>query len=447
MINGSPYASPVDAQTRQFLIDFQRSCDVNPIAPDDPRYIDLYSYGRGLLDDDPILALIDTVEVHSEQSVQLLSGYRGTGKTTELRRMTSLLDEQYVTVMFDIEDYLSPGKPVDLAEFLLGFAGALSDACAAKGVSIDAEGSIWDRALRLFKRFRIEEATIGVPQTGAELKLAIKESAEFTAQLRRFMSNRIGELLTEVREYVAAARRALLSEFRDALGVVVVVDSIEHFRGTASTEDEVQQSIERLFGENADALHFPKLHVVYTVPPYLRVRVPNVSERFEPGLGIQTLPTIKIRSQDGECQSNGLNALRSLVSARGDWPRVMTPEQLDRMCEMSGGHLRDLMRMMQDLVRRLRQRDILPATDLLVTETIQAATREMLPVADEDARWLLRINENHEFPLPSIEQLPRLSRFLDTHVVLCYRNGKEWFGVHPLILEDVRRQVARLTTS
>jgi hypothetical protein len=231
----------VDAHTRSWLIDFQRSCDINPITPDDKRYIDLYSYDRGLLDDDPILALIDTIEVHSEQSVQLLSGYRGTGKTTELRRMTSLLDKQgYVTAMFDIEDYLSPGKPVDLVEFLLGFAGALSDACAAKGVSLGAEGSIWDRALGLLKRLKLEELTIGVPQTGAELKLAIKESADFTAQLRQFMSSRLGELLAEVREYVDAARRALLSAFRDAPAVVVVVDSIEHFRGTASTEDEVQ---------------------------------------------------------------------------------------------------------------------------------------------------------------------------------------------------------------
>ena len=46
--------------------------------------------------------------------------------------------------------------------------------------------------------------------------------------------------------------------------------------------------------------------------------------------------------------------------------------------------------------------------------------------------------------MPSIDQLPRLSRFLDTHVVLCFRNGKEWYDVHPLIVADVKRQVARL---
>lgn len=226
--------------------------------------------------------------------------------------------------------------------------------------------------------------------------------------------------------------------------MVVVVDSIEHFRGTARTEDEVQQSIERLFGENSDALHFAKVHVVYTVPAYLRVRVPNVAERFEPGLGIQMLPTVKVRAQDGTPYPEGLDALESLVRARGDWQEVMSSGHLEKLCEMSGGHLRDLMRMMQDLLRRLRQRNLTSATDLLVTETIEAATREMLPIADDDARWLWRIHGDHEFPLPSIDQLPRLSRFLDTHVVLCFRNGKEWYDVHPLIVADVKRQVARL---
>jgi len=103
--------------------------------------------------------------------------------------------------------------------------------------------------------------------------------------------------------------------------------------------------------------------------------------------------------------------------------------------------------MMQDLLRRLRQRSLATATDLLVTETVEAATRDMLPIADEDALWLWRIHGDHEFPLPSIVQLPRLSRFLDTHVVLCFRNGKEWYDVHPLILGDVRKQVARLKTA
>lgn len=327
----------MDDATRKFLIDFQRCCDVNPIHPDDSRYIDLYSYERGLLDDDPILALIDTIEVHGDRSVQLLSGYRGAGKTTELYRMVDLLKQQgYVTVMFDIEDFLSPGTPVDLVEFLLGFTGALGEACEQLEVDLGPDGSLWDRALELVRRLKPEELTVGVPASGTELKVAIKDSPEFKARLRSFLHDRQGELVREVRENVDAARRALLTKFPNAAGVVVVVDSIEHFRGTARTEDEVQQSIERLFGENADALHFDGVHVVYTVPAYLRVRVPNVAERFEPGLGTQMLPTIKVRTRNGDPYPRGMAALRSLVEARGDWKRVMSEQQLEQLCRMSG---------------------------------------------------------------------------------------------------------------
>jgi hypothetical protein len=435
----------VDSVTAARLIEFQRRCTLSPIEPDDDRYVDLYSYRLGLLDNDPIRALIDTIEVHAEQSQQLLSGYRGTGKTTELNRMTALLGQMgYVTVMFDIEDYLSPGKPVDLTEFLLAFAGALGDACEQLGADLGAGGSLWDRALQLLKRLRPEELTIGIPQSGTELKVAIKESADFTARLRQYLHGRLGELILEVREYVEIARIALVTSFPDAPGIVVVVDSIEHIRGTATTEDEVQQSVERLFGEDSDALAFPRLHIVYTVPPYLRVRVPNVGERFEPGRGIQTLPAIKVRNAAGNCDNRGLGALRTLVERRGDWAEVMTREQLDHLCEMSGGHLRDLMRMMQDLLSRLRLRDLTKASDLLIRQTVEAATREMSLIADDDAEWLWRIHNDHEFPLPSIEQLPRLSRFLDTHMVLCYRNGNEWYDIHPLIVDSVERQVRRL---
>ncbi len=43
--------------------------------------------------------------------------------------------------MFDIEDYLSPGKPVDLVEFLLGVAGAVSDHCETAQVDLGIDAA------------------------------------------------------------------------------------------------------------------------------------------------------------------------------------------------------------------------------------------------------------------------------------------------------------------
>lgn len=33
-----------------------------------------------------------------------------------------------------------------------------------------------------------------------------------------------------------------------------------------------------------------------------------------------------------------------------------------------------------------------------------------------------------------------LSRFFDTHLVLCYRDREEWYDVHPLLHLEVERQ-------
>ncbi len=41
------------------------------------------------------------------------------------------------------------------------------------------------------------------------------------------------------------------------------------------------------------------------------------------------------------------------------------------------------------------------------------------------------------------DKLPELARFLETHLILCYRNGKEWYDVHPLITGQLRSQSAR----
>jgi hypothetical protein len=87
----------------------------------------------------------------------------------------------------------------------------------------------------------------------------------------------------------------------------------------------------------------------------------------------------------------------------------------------------------------------LPTPERVVTGAIDQIAREFLPLADDDARALWRVHGDKNSPMESIAGgLTTLSRFLDTHLLLCYRNGREWYDVHPLILEDVRRQAERI---
>jgi len=83
---------------------------------------------------DPVNELQATIEWSPIESAQLFSGFRGTGKSTELRRLKAQLEkappEQGSTkvVLCDMQEYLNLTTPIDVSDFLLAVAGAFGDA-------------------------------------------------------------------------------------------------------------------------------------------------------------------------------------------------------------------------------------------------------------------------------------------------------------------------------
>jgi hypothetical protein len=79
----------------------------------------------------------------------------------------------------------------------------------------------------------------------------------------------------------------------------------------------------------------------------------------------------------------------------------------------------------------------------LITDAINAARRDFLPMAKDDAKWLADIARVRATALPSsgAESANRMERFLDNHFVLYFVNGKEWYDIHPLIWEEVTEVV------
>lgn len=174
----------------------------------------------------------------------------------------------------------------------------------------------------------------------------------------------------------------------------------------------------------------------------IKVLYPGLSSLYEPG-GVQMLLTLKVSERDdAKPFEPGIDILTRVVAARareagGEWSALLIEEQLRRVCLKSGGHLRDLLRVLADVLRRVPS---LPAADEVVERSLSTARNEFLPIADEDARWLAQIANEHGVALSGVDKLAELARFLDTHLVLCYRNGEEWYDVHPLIRDTVLSQ-------
>ena len=429
---------------RAFLKRFFQAVTDEPLAAGDKRYVEIYAEPN-VLRDDPVELLARAIEFSSGESVQLLSGFRGTGKSTELKRLESVLAEQDYKVFFlNMDLYVNTSTPIDVSDFLMALAGAFGDALRApEHLGEDPlRESYWDRFAAFMTRTKITIPEMSGSLTGAGLKANLKSDPTFRQNLQKHMAGHLGALVADVHKFLEDCVKALKSRNSVDTEIVLLVDSLEHIRGSFTNARQVQESVELLFAGHAEKLRLPNLHVVYIVPPYLKVRAPNLGMLYGVG-AVQIFPAIKIRGTKGEVHPLGVDAIKEIVARRGDWRKLLGNDaQLEEIIHMSGGNLRDLLRLLSEVIRRASLTD-LPVSEQVVEDAINQMRVEFLPIADDDALWLARIAETHEASFEGMDKLPDLTRFFDTHLVLCYRDGPEWYDVHPLIKEHMVEQ-ARL---
>ncbi len=440
---------PTALDHQPFLKALYQRLDDRSLEPGDPLYEPIYSRAGC---EDPVALMRKHVEFSDTESIQMLSGFRGSGKTTELFRLKRDLESQgYVVLYGDALEYLNPAQEIDISDLLIVLAGTFSDALEKEGLKSLGKDSYWDRFRNYLTTTHVtlDEAGLkaGGELTGADLKFKLKTTPTFRQMLRGKLEKRTGELKQNVdlffEDGVKAVRQKRGEKFP---GVVFLFDQMEQIRGTLSTEQSVIDSVVRLFAQNLKMLEMPYVHMVYTVPPWLKFVFPNL------GCKLQILPSIRQWDKDlnrTKC-SDGWGALQNLVRRRfdgGDFQQFFGAKgaghaQADRLIAVCGGHFRDLLLLLREAVLRAQT---LPVDDGVIQSAINAVRGNFLPIAIEDAKWLDQIARLRSAALPTTGQsdVNRLTRFLDTHFVLYFTNGTEWYDIHPLIREEVEAIVAR----
>jgi hypothetical protein len=440
---------PTAPDHQSFLKGLYQRLDDRSLEPGDPLYEPIYTRAGC---EDPVTLMQKHIEWSENESIQMLSGFRGSGKTTELFRLKKALESQgYVVLYGDALEYLNPAQEIDISDLLIVLAGTFSDALEEEGLESIGKDSYWNR----FKNYltatnvNLDEAGLkaGAELTGAELKFKLKTTPTFRQMLREKLENRTGELKQNVNVFFEDGVKAIRQKRGQKFpGVVFLFDQMEQIRGTLSTEQSVIDSVVRLFAQNLKMLEMPYVHMVYTVPPWLKFVFPNL------GCKMQILPSIRQweRDPDRTKCSDGWTALQSLVHRRfhgEDFQRFFGAKgpkhaQADCLIAVCGGHFRDLLLLLREAVLRVQS---LPVSKDVIQSAINAVRSNFLPIAIEDAKWLDQIGRLRGPALPTTGQndVNRLTRFLDTHFVLYFTNGTEWYDIHPLIRDEVAAIVAR----
>ncbi|HRI67864.1 MAG TPA: hypothetical protein PK156_26685 [Polyangium sp.] len=414
---------------RAFQKQFFRALTDEPITdPNDEWYVRLY--------DDPAFAPLDPVEqlwnaidYTRGSSIHLLSGYRGTGKTTELYRLAAKLPkDQYKVVHVFMENYLNMATPVDVSDFLLAVACAFGEGLHAHHL-LDRdprEETGWSWIRNFFKT-----ADIQIPELSVVgIKTYLKSELSFRNKIHERMGQHLDTLVASVRAFVQECAQALRKRWGQDTEFVLLVGSIEHLHGTYLNGKEVQDSVSTLFGIHAEKLAIPYLHIVYTVPPYLSVLSPGAGQGCN-AQAVHVFPAVKVHERDRQSFSPGIRALRQLLKKRGDWQRLFkTKEQLDYVIRMSGGNIRGLFRMVRQIILVTKT---LPVSDETIELALNQLRMEFLPIANDEARWLAVIAKTHTASLCDYAQVSQFANLIQRQLIHYQLANPIWYDVHPLV--------------
>jgi hypothetical protein len=409
-----------------------------PLPADDPAWVDCASV-RG--EEDILLGLGHEILNTDGVTCQLYAGHRGAGKSTELLRLKGALQEQQRRVVyFEVDDGDLNPEDTQYSDVLLACARYLIDQLKP---SLNADSKFWVWMNRLYRDFRdlglqelsLEELEYETPETPlGKISATIKTSTNHRQKIRQQIEQEADSLIDILNEFIVEAL-----DGRSPDSLVLIVDNLD--RIIERYEDKDQPSnYEQIFINHSDQLKRLNCHVIYTVPISLAYsrRQTLLEERYKP---VDVLPMIMVKDEDNHPCEAGMATLKKLILKRfHSIDKSFTLEDIfetttaaDKICEMSGGHVRHLMHLMKAALKHTKD---LPIPDRAVQRAI-SELRETYNREIDGNEWAYLVKVDIDKAILERDDVFRSLlfrrcileyRYLDNEVGVVV-----WHDIHPLI--------------
>jgi len=232
---------------------------------------------------------------------------------------------------------------------------------------------------------------------------------------------------------------------RGKKGLVVIVDNLDRVDPRAKTTERSQP--EYLFIDRGDQLRKLNCHVVYTLPLSLMFsnEIETLKNRLGGGVAVKVLPMVPVQFRDGSDCEEGIALLRQMVLARafpGVNPQLRlsliaevfdSPKTLDRLCRISGGHVRNLLGILYSCLRA----EDPPLSRNCVENAIRDSRDSLVPAIIDDEWNLLRQVVQQK----SVSGEADYRTLLRSLFVFEYQDSQgRWFGINPVLAEAHKLQ-------
>ncbi len=378
------------------------------------------------------------------QSCQLFSGFSGTGKSTELRRLKSRLEEDgYCVLLADAQDHHDLGHALTLEDLTVVIAGAFGEATAHRLGHDVITKSYWQRLLD-FLQTDVELGDVKIPGGPGDLKVGIKHQRPFWLKIRDALSLAPWKLKEHNHSFIAQC----IADLRDSKprphGIVFILDSLEKLYAPRSELHKVMTSLVQVLSDFPEHLHLPGCHAIYTIPPYVQLMNPQLGDRYRVS-GV--LPAVKVVERADtpyaplRRYTPGIEQLVKLVARRVPLDKVFGARRdlLEDLIVDSGGHVRTLLRLMKELLIQSRRRGLPPDEEALRRVVVPFRQKLENVIPRSSLGTLEQILRQGSLKGLEDSDHEALAALMQNYAVLSYSNGADWFEIHPLVRETVRQ--------
>ena len=409
--------------------------------PDDRRYYIDFAAVRGGKAIDALKRTITRLSPNSP-TCQLFTGHIGCGKSTELSRLeTELLDAGFHVVYFRATEDLDVAD-VDITDILLAIARQIGASLEENQIKLQPKGfkAFLKKTTNFLGTLEFSGAEFSLPGEIAKITFSAKDSQQIRSRLRQYLEPQTNQILKYINDEVVKAGTEQLKQVGKK-GLVMIVDNLDRIENQPTSSSN-KPLPEYIFVDRGEQLRQINCHLIYTLP--MSLIYSNESEamqnRLGGGVAPKVLPMVPVNLRDGRDCLEGMNLLRRMVLARAfpELPKEQriefitevfeSPETLDRLCRISGGHVRTLLGILYGCLQ-------------VEDPPISAATLEFVILGYRDA--LLKSIDNHEWELlfevdrePQVKGEGEYQTLLRSLFVFEYHDGEgTWFGLNPLLFE------------
>lgn len=372
----------------------------------------------------------------------LLMGHKGSGKSTEMVKISEELKDQYEIINFSIaQDVELIG--IQYIDVIFAVMSQIIEYLSASP-SVMVKPDILEKLTDYWKKevtLEIVNDDFAGAEAGGEAKLSFlkqisvygkgifKTSTESKKKIRKEIEPKISYLIALINEVL----EDLNSQLKENGGkeLLVVIEDLDKL----DIADAKQ-----LFFFHRQTLLSLHLKMIFSFPIYMAYTTEfgAISDEFDKAV---LYSMIKVNNSDGTRNEEGISILKKIVYKRMD-PDLVSNSALEYMILKSGGAIRDLFTMLTDCaIFEISKENPDPT---------QAA------ISDEDAHLAVkRLKSTYERYIKSPEQFERLiaiyhdphpentdeilSELLKTLCVIEY-NGERWCGVHPVLVDFLKEK-------